>query len=117
METSAIEGILFIFNSCHILQIVSKRCSRLTRAAVNGILVNSAQNIRSRLRQRRTQATNGNNGGTADYSDTETDEEDPFGDEGDSDVDYKPGANLDDDEEEKEDLEFNSERQNCDEYD
>lgn len=70
------------------------------------------------MRQRRTQATNTNNGGTADYSDTETDEEDPFGDECDSDVDYKPGANVDDDsEEEEEDLEFNSERQNFDEYD
>lgn len=70
------------------------------------------------MRQRRAQVQNAN-GGTADYSDTESDEEDPFHDDGDSDVDYKPGANLDDDEddEEEEELEFNSERQNCDQYD
>ncbi|TDG50047.1 hypothetical protein AWZ03_003557 [Drosophila navojoa] len=49
-------------------------------------------------------------------SDLESDEEDPFYEQGDSDLDYKPGAEIDDDEDD-DDLEFNSERQNCDEYD
>ncbi|KAH8381347.1 hypothetical protein KR093_002992, partial [Drosophila rubida] len=78
---------------------------------------NSAQNIRNRLRQRRNQTQNG--GGTAVFSDSETDDEDPFHDDADSDVDYQPGANIDDDDDdpEEDNLEFNSERQNCDEFD
>ncbi|XP_034485658.1 aprataxin and PNK-like factor isoform X1 [Drosophila innubila] len=79
---------------------------------------NSAQNIRSRLRQRRAQTQNPNARG-AQYSDfeSEDDEEDPFHDEAGSDLDYRPGAPEDDDDEEEDDLEFNSERQNCDEFD
>lgn len=81
---------------------------------LKGTLVNSAQNIRNRLRHRRAQAQN-SNAGAAQYSDFESDEEDPFHDETGSDLDYKPGAQ--DDDEEEDDLEFNSERQDCDDFD
>ncbi|XP_064550974.1 aprataxin and PNK-like factor [Drosophila montana] len=79
---------------------------------------NSAQNIRNRLRQRRAQ-TQSSNAPADEYSDFGSDEEeDPFYDQGDSDLDYKPGANEDkDDDDEDDELEFNSERQNCDEFD
>ncbi|KAH8265246.1 hypothetical protein KR038_002318, partial [Drosophila bunnanda] len=77
---------------------------------------NSAQNIRNRLRQRRAQRKNGNSR-PADEDDFGTDDEDsdPFGGDNDDDVDYRPGADIDEDEEDE--LEFDSQRINSDDYD
>lgn len=79
-------------------------------------LVNSAQNIRNRLRQRRSQRQNGGSR-PADEDDLGTDEEDndPFGGNSDDDADYHPGADIDEDEDDE--LEFDSQRVEADDYD
>ncbi|KAH8383132.1 hypothetical protein KR009_007041, partial [Drosophila setifemur] len=71
---------------------------------------NSDQNIRKRLRQRKVQRQNCPDGDA-----TEEEEDDPFADDYDKDDDYRPGADIDEDDEDE--LEFDSQRVNCDDYD
>ncbi|XP_043653104.1 aprataxin and PNK-like factor isoform X4 [Drosophila teissieri] len=87
---------------------VTQFTSRITPIRRIVTVVNSAQNIRNRLRQRRAQRQNDD--------DSCTDEEDePFGGDNDKDADYRPGADIDEDEDD--DLEFDSQRISGDDFD
>lgn len=69
---------------------------------------NSAQNIRNRLRQRRAQRQNDDDSGT-------DEEDEPFGGDNDRDADYRPGADINEDEDDE--LEFDSQPISGDDYD
>lgn len=116
--TLVIAAIRFTFSSIPTPQIVSRtlRLLRLSTDWLKIALVNSAQNIRNRLRQRRSQRQNGGSR-PADEDDLGTDEEDndPFGGNSDDDADYHPGADIDEDEDDE--LEFDSQRVEADDYD